>query len=81
MPLPLRLVSSEMAHSSRPLRSGALGASLIYIASALLTLNLLGWVVFGMPLKLVPAWGALWCVGILVHAVEPAKAMRRVARR
>jgi hypothetical protein len=62
------------------LGSGAVGASLIQIASALIVLNLLAWVIFGAPLKLVPAWCALWCLGIVVHAVEPAKAMRRAAR-
>jgi hypothetical protein len=49
-----------------------IGVSLIYIGSALLTLNLLAWLLFGAPLGLAASFLALWATGIVIAAIEPS---------
>jgi len=49
-----------------------LGVSLIYLASALLTLNLLAWVLYGASLRLAVPFLVLWVAGVFIAAIEPS---------
>lgn len=57
---------------------GPIGVSLIYLASALLTLNLLAWILFGASLRPAVPFLALWVTGIVIAAIEPS--CRRLQR-
>jgi hypothetical protein len=51
-------------------QTGPLGTALIYIGSCLMTLNLFGWVGFGVPLRLFWVWLIIWALGIIVGVIE-----------